>query len=307
LNGVGVALLLVIDSQRLGERSSYGGAEISLFALVFVISAFGSVLMAARIRALLVTAALDSVRIESARWSMAQLLRQHHDARTLLSAVNVNAELVREALRASATGAAGADDRALAWADAIRTDLAQVNASILNLGEQTFAELASLGEPELADTSTVLPPLLSVLSQRFLATTVACDLASLPYVRVAGGPASLQRIVYNLLLNAVEGDGTNGARRVWVSASTDGDRFLLRVEDDGPGFPSAVLAAAPSGFSTKPTGTGLGLYGVSRLVASSDGQLLLAQREPKGAAVTVLLPLGRRAQTRARRPESVRS
>lgn len=286
LNAFCLVALLTIDHMRFGDRLGYGTSQLSLFGLVFVTSVVASILMAARIRKLVVFAALNSMRIENARWTMSEMLREQHDTRSLLSSVNLNAQLICGVLQA---GVATTDSRAIAWADSIRNDLAQVNARILEFGERTFAEFAALGEPELVDTRAVVPTVISLLAKRF-GTSIECNLSELPLIHLAGGSVSLQRILYNLILNALEGDGTSGARRVWVSTQSVDDRFCLSVEDDGPGFSSDLLKNDMNCVSTKSAGTGLGLFGISQLLKSGGGCLSVRNRQPHGAVVTVTLP-----------------
>ena len=65
-------------------------------------------------------------------------------------------------------------------------------------------------------------------------------------------------------------------------------RVRLLVEDDGPGFPDGALApAATRSVTTKPDGSGLGLFLVHNIVAASGGAVGLA-RSPRGGAVVWL-------------------
>jgi C4-dicarboxylate-specific signal transduction histidine kinase len=107
-----------------------------------------------------------------------------------------------------------------------------------------------------------------------------------------GGSASLERIVENLLINAAEGDGQRGAKRVEVSSFAHGPWLRLTVEDDGPGFAPAHLGEGPAGAfqSSKRQGMGLGLVTVASLVAAARGELSRTNRAGGGARVEVVLP-----------------
>jgi signal transduction histidine kinase len=58
--------------------------------------------------------------------------------------------------------------------------------------------------------------------------------------------------------------------RVRISAREEAGWLAVRLEDDGPGYPEAVLAAAGQapGSGSRRTGTGLGLYFVARAAAA---------------------------------------
>lgn len=101
--------------------------------------------------------------------------------------------------------------------------------------------------------------------------------------------AGLRQALLNLLLNAVQIQGESG--RVGVSATLEADQVVVCVTDDGPGFPEEMLRVGIRPFATgRAGGTGLGLAMVRRFVRDLDGDLLLENRSPKGAQVTLNLP-----------------
>jgi two-component system NtrC family sensor kinase len=125
--------------------------------------------------------------------------------------------------------------------------------------------------------------------QRVLSTDVPDDL---PTVRCARD--HLTQVVLNLLLNAV--DATEAGGRVRVEARAEGPSVALTVEDDGRGIDTADRCRLfQPFFTTKPHGTGLGLY-VSRQVVEEMGGRLVYRTEPgKGSAFTLTLPIDRPA------------
>ena len=120
--------------------------------------------------------------------------------------------------------------------------------------------------------------------------------AGVPAVRA--DPVGLRRILDNLVTNACE----SGAARVAISveATTTGDdggetvaTVQLVVEDDGPGIPEAARARAFEPYwTTKPTGSGLGLTIVRRLVSDCEGSIRIDDGDGQGTRVTVTFPAG---------------
>jgi signal transduction histidine kinase len=111
-----------------------------------------------------------------------------------------------------------------------------------------------------------------------------------------GGALTLRRILENLLVNACEGNGQESATsiEVEIERDTSGGRIQMLISDDGPGFKSEQLSRHIEVFaSTKPQGSGLGLYTCERLLRASGGQLQRANAEGRGARVRVILPLER--------------
>lgn len=101
------------------------------------------------------------------------------------------------------------------------------------------------------------------------------------------GP-KLHQVVLNLVRNAVEAVTASG--RVQVSVSRDHESFSVRVEDTGGGIPEdARNRIYEPFFSTKESGTGLGMSIVHSLVSLHSGSIDLAT-SPDGTVFTVRIP-----------------
>jgi signal transduction histidine kinase len=100
----------------------------------------------------------------------------------------------------------------------------------------------------------------------------------------------VRQAVLNLVLNAMEAmQPLAGIIRLAVEVA--GGVVKLRVEDEGPGFSEEMLAGGIRPFfSSRETGTGLGLAFVRRFARDLGGELSIANREPHGASVTMTLP-----------------
>jgi signal transduction histidine kinase len=99
----------------------------------------------------------------------------------------------------------------------------------------------------------------------------------------------LCRALANLLVNAVEAAGEGG--RVVLHVRTRDGRALLEVHDSGPGFsPDALARLTEPFFTTKATGTGLGLFSV-RLCAEQHGGALELDRSSElgGACARIVI------------------
>ena len=80
------------------------------------------------------------------------------------------------------------------------------------------------------------------------------------------------------------------AQRVMIAMALACEPELL-IADDGPGFPAEKLKAPIEGLSTtKPNGTGLGLYTSECLIRASGGTLERHNRPTGGAQLRILLP-----------------
>jgi signal transduction histidine kinase len=104
----------------------------------------------------------------------------------------------------------------------------------------------------------------------------------------------LERAFENLVRNARQAAGPGG--HVWIDWRLDRDRLAVVVADDGPGMPASVRGTLRPFFTTKAGGLGLGIATALKIVRLHGGELLLADRPPRGLVATVRLPLVATAQ-----------
>jgi signal transduction histidine kinase len=114
------------------------------------------------------------------------------------------------------------------------------------------------------------------------------DLATAP---VIADPTELLQVLMNLVLNAR--DAMAPGAPIVIETRTRDDRVALTVRDQGSGIPPEVrpLVFEPF-FTTKPPGlgSGLGLAIVDDIVRRHGGTIEIAENQPTGTAITVLLP-----------------
>ncbi|MBX7192983.1 MAG: ATP-binding protein [Sandaracinaceae bacterium] len=117
--------------------------------------------------------------------------------------------------------------------------------------------------------------------------TLEAEIAPLPLLYL--DPSSMRAIVLNLVTNAIHACENGG--HVWVRMWLGDDGLVLEVEDDGVGMPPEVLArACETFFTTKRSGSGLGLALCARLVDEARGTLSIESAPARGARVHILIP-----------------
>jgi two-component system nitrogen regulation sensor histidine kinase NtrY len=99
--------------------------------------------------------------------------------------------------------------------------------------------------------------------------------------------------ITNLLQNAVDAVGMReGAHKISLQISRQGDEAVISVTDDGVGLPETDRARLTEPYVThKPKGTGLGLAIVRKIMEDHGGRLELdAAPDSPGACVKLILP-----------------
>ncbi|GAB6403596.1 sensor histidine kinase [Pseudomonas sp. MHK4] len=96
--------------------------------------------------------------------------------------------------------------------------------------------------------------------------------------------------ILNLIENAIQ--ASTGEVRLKVHLYSRGNNLRLCVSDSGSGIDGAVLARLGEPFfTTRTTGTGLGLTVVKAVARAHQGELRLRSRIGRGTCAQVLLPL----------------
>jgi len=170
---------------------------------------------------------------------------------------------------------------------ATRTIVNQVEA-MKNL-VNAFRDYARLPNPTLGriDLNDLIGEVLNLYESSSL--RISMQLApDLPLVK--GDPAQIRQIIHNLLQNAEDALAGDGDGVLCMMTRHEGDWVALIAQDNGPGFPTEVLASAfQPYFTTKARGTGLGLAIVKKIVDEHGGEVRLQNRDSGGAEVRIRL------------------
>jgi signal transduction histidine kinase len=100
----------------------------------------------------------------------------------------------------------------------------------------------------------------------------------------------MERVMYNLLLNAAQASPPQGT--VTVKTRQFNETVEIDVIDRGPGIePKHLESIFNPFFTTKPSGVGLGLAIVSKIVDEHGGKITVESEPGEGSVFRVYLPL----------------
>ena len=197
-----------------------------------------------------------------------------HDTNNMLMAVRGNIELVAEEPDLAPEAREGVA-RAL-------TNCDRASGALRRLMDLSRASLPGKAQPER------LAPLLQdvadlarrhqAVQPHLLECVVAEDLQARINARLLTGA------LLNLVLNAAEAMGAPG--RIRMAAHDGGGTVVIEVHDAGPGVPEDLRARIVEPFfTTKPSGTGLGLLSVRACALDHGGRLEVDTSPDLGGAV----------------------
>jgi CheY-like chemotaxis protein len=115
---------------------------------------------------------------------------------------------------------------------------------------------------------------------------------------VVGNFGKMQQVIMNLVSNARDAMLPAGGK-ILIQTHNEGNSFVLRVSDTGPGIPKENLQKIfDAFFSTKEVGkgTGLGLSISHSIISSMNGKVEVCSELGGGATFSVVLPLSERLQ-----------
>ncbi|HEV7921067.1 MAG TPA: ATP-binding protein [Thermoanaerobaculia bacterium] len=123
---------------------------------------------------------------------------------------------------------------------------------------------------------------------------------------ISGDVSQLNQVLANLVLNARDAS-PRGAKIEITAARVAGDRLDLTVADRGAGIPDDIRTRIFEPlFTTKRSGTGLGLAVVHQVIEAHDGEVRVESEMGRGTRFHLLLPLiADRAAVRRLLPERV--
>jgi nitrogen fixation/metabolism regulation signal transduction histidine kinase len=155
-----------------------------------------------------------------------------------------------------------------------------------------FSQFAHIGNPhnEVIDLHEMLHSLTSLYQ-----TMEKVDLNWYPApgkILIFADKTQINRLFTNLLQNATEACHDKDVCMIRISEQLKDDQVLIRISDNGEGIPEQMQSKIfiPN-FTTKSSGTGLGLAMSKTIVEQAKGQIWFETEEEEGTTFFVELPI----------------
>lgn len=162
------------------------------------------------------------------------------------------------------------------------------------------SELLTLARPKPpefrpADLNATVEHACTLARQQATARGLELRLSPAPSLAaVEHDPGQITEVALNLMLNAIQATPPGGS--INVSMSAENGHALITVADDGEGItPEHLALIFRPFFTTKKTGTGLGLSLARRIVEEHGGRIAVDSAPREGARFVVRLPFRRPA------------
>jgi signal transduction histidine kinase len=154
---------------------------------------------------------------------------------------------------------------------------------------------------EDVDLSGVTEATLSAMARNPEKDGIDLILSAREPVVIPARTVEVQQVVLNLILNARQAVlSKDGAKRIEITITTEGDQAVWRIADTGVGIPAENVTRIflpffstfePDDKQTQEQGHGLGLTVCQEIVKAMDGDILVESTPGQGSCFTVLLPL----------------
>lgn len=102
--------------------------------------------------------------------------------------------------------------------------------------------------------------------------------------------SSMQQLIVNILINAVEAITKSGAINILTKQLSNS--ILIQIEDNGKGMSSSELDSVfMPYYTTKASGTGLGMFLVKRILEQYNGSIEIESSCGIGTKITIIIPI----------------
>lgn len=165
--------------------------------------------------------------------------------------------------------------------------------NVVQIEEGRFGYSFVMASPEKVLAQSI-EDIRMLAGQRHIQIALQHSSAPLPFAYI--DPKKISLVFANILENAVSYTPAGGSVRIQSDAR--GNTIFISIEDTGIGIPREQFRylfnkffRAPNAVTTKPNGSGLGLFIAKNIVEKHGGSIRIESEEGKGTRVFLTLPI----------------
>jgi signal transduction histidine kinase len=113
---------------------------------------------------------------------------------------------------------------------------------------------------------------------------------------INGDKSHVIRVLNNLITNAIQSIPTERSKKISLTLRFSDNYVVIKITDNGSGIsPEISKRIFMPNFTTRSTGSGLGLAMVKSIVTQMSGNVAFRTQVGKGSSFFVILPLDQKA------------
>jgi signal transduction histidine kinase len=211
-----------------------------------------------------------------------------HDLKAPLNALTLNVELMRRAVGREVEAAPEVRAKLERYLAVLEGEIGQIDRALTTVLVEALPGSAGEEAFDLRDLIVELGRLLAPQARR-QGVELSTRLPERP-VRIKGFRDRLKQALLNLAVNGLEAMPRGGTLSLCLAAE-DGHARII-VGDTGPGIPAEIVPRIfDLHFTTKASGTGIGLHVARSVVTSAGGEIEVETAPQKGTSFVIQLPV----------------
>jgi signal transduction histidine kinase len=236
---------------------------------------------------------LEAAKLQAERLAMVGTMAAQvaHEVRNPLGSITLNLDLIQKEINKLAGGQARSPEEGRGLVNEIREEVSRIQRVI-----EDYLQFARLPKPQLKPVALneLLGQKLDFLNGEFERARVKLLTHFDPAVETISADAGqLWQAMLNLIRNSLE--AMPGGGELTVGTWSEAGQLRLRVADTGKGMSAEQLKQVFVPFyTTKPSGTGLGLALVQQIASEHGGHVECESTPDRGATFTIFLPVEKR-------------
>ena len=225
-----------------------------------------------------VAAERHAARGDAARWVV-------HEIKNPLFPIRLSIENLQRAYQSRATRPTRFDKIFVQCTDIVIEEVERLQRLV-----DEFDQFARMPPPEreLSDLNPIVQNVVNLYAESAENIQIKTNLASnLP--RLSLDSEQITQALGNLIKNAIEAMPDGGTLSLSTQLASDG-KIQIKIQDTGIGMAQEILSQIfEPYYTTKDTGTGLGMAIVQRIVTNHDGEISIETEEGVGTTVSIEL------------------